>query len=156
MDDAIDNSATADGRAVPTHLWIVGVLALIWNAFGAYDYLMTRMHNTDYLRSMMPGVDPAVALAYVDSMGMVAAIGWGLGVWGALAATLLLLARSRHAVTLYLLSLLGMVMSFGTQFLGPQKPPPGMDNPIIPAVITLVGIGLFLYARAMRQRGVLR
>ena len=156
MDDAIDNGPAATGRAVPTHLWIVGVLALIWNAFGAYDYLMTRLHNTDYLKSMMPGVDPAVALAYVDSIGLVAALGWGLGVWGALAATLLLLARSRHAVALYLLSLVGMAMSFGTQFFGPQKPPPGMDNAIIPVVITLVGIGLFLYARAMRQRGVLR
>ena len=42
----------------PAHLWIVGVLATLWNAFGCYDYLMTRMRNTDYLKSMMPDVDP--------------------------------------------------------------------------------------------------
>lgn len=156
MDEAMDGGVATDRRAVPTHLWIVGVLALIWNAFGAYDYLMTRLHNSAYLKSMMPNVDPSTALAYVDSMGLVAAIGWGLGVWGALAASILLLMRSRHAVLLYLLSLVGMALSFGTQFFGPHTPPPGMDNPIIPIVISVVGIALFLYARAMRQRGVLR
>ena len=26
----------------PAHLWIVGILSLLWNAFGCYDYLMTN------------------------------------------------------------------------------------------------------------------
>lgn len=26
----------------PVHLWIVGVLATVWNLFGCYDYFMTR------------------------------------------------------------------------------------------------------------------
>jgi hypothetical protein len=28
-------------RRVPIHLWIVGILALLWNAYGCYDYVMT-------------------------------------------------------------------------------------------------------------------
>ena len=42
----------------PVHVWIVGIVSLLWNAFGCYDYVMTRMRNTDYLAKMMPKVDP--------------------------------------------------------------------------------------------------
>ncbi len=67
--------------ATPMHLWIVGILATIWNCFGGYDYLMTRMENRDYLKSMMPTVDPQVTLDWVSGMPIWAQIGWGLGVW---------------------------------------------------------------------------
>ena len=47
-------------RATPAHLWVVGVLALLWNLFGAYDYVMSRLRDAAYVRKMMPGIDPAV------------------------------------------------------------------------------------------------
>ena len=56
-------------------------LALLWNCFGCFDYLMTQMRNTDYLASAMPSVDPNAMLAWVDSLPIYAQIGWGLGVW---------------------------------------------------------------------------
>ena len=36
----------------PAHLWIVGALALVFNGYGAFDYTMTRMRNTDYIAKM--------------------------------------------------------------------------------------------------------
>ena len=36
----------------PVHLWIVGAIALLWNAFGCYDYVMTQTNNAEYLASM--------------------------------------------------------------------------------------------------------
>ena len=65
----------------PAHVWIVGILSLLWGCFGAYDYTMTRMRSTEYIKSSMPGVDPNAALAWIDSMPMYAQVGWGLGVW---------------------------------------------------------------------------
>ena len=47
--------ATTAQVRTPVHLWIVGIVALLWNAIGCYDYLMTRMRNTDYFEKMMPG-----------------------------------------------------------------------------------------------------
>lgn len=137
------------------HLWVVGVAALLWNAIGATDYVMTRTRNEHYLNAVMPDLSPQVMLAYVDSMPLPASIGWGFGVWGALIGTLFLLARSRHAVIAYLLSLIGAVVSFAYQFTV-SPPPKGMDDPIMPIVITVIAIGLLLYARWMRSRGVLR
>ena len=140
----------------PAHLWVTGVLALLWNAFGCYDYLMSRMHNVDYLKSMMPTVDPAVAYGYMDSMPLYAAIGWGLGVWGGLLGAILLLVRSRYAVHAFALSLVGMALSFGYQLFVAKNVPAGMDSPIIPAVIFVVGLYLLWYAARMNKAGALR
>jgi hypothetical protein len=144
----------------PVHLWIVGILGLLWNAIGCYDYFMTRTRNTDYFTSMMPNVDPAAALAWVDSFPMFAQFGWGLGVWGGLLGSVLLLMRSKWATIVLGLSMLGAIISLGYQVLAAAPPPPGMmdEGPaaLMPYVIIAIAIGLFLYARAQQQKGVLR
>lgn len=142
----------------PAHLWIVGILATLWNAFGCYDYLMTRMRNTDYLASMMPDVDPNAMLAWVDAFPIWAQFGWGLGVWGGLAGGILLLLRSRWAVWALALSLIGALLGLGYQ-IGSAPPLPGAEGPmftVMPYVIILVALALALYARAQEKRGVLR
>jgi hypothetical protein len=147
----------ARGRA-PVHLWIVGALALIWNGFGCYDNLMTRMRNTEYLAEMMPTVDPNATLAWVDAFPVWAQFGWGLGVSGGLLGGLLLLLRSRWAVLVLGLSLLGAVLGLGYQALAapPLAGLEGMLPKIMPFIIIGVALALFLYARSQRAKGVLR
>ncbi|MGH6728525.1 MAG: hypothetical protein ACREBK_00070 [Sphingomicrobium sp.] len=139
-------------------MWIVGIVSLIWNAFGAYDYSMTRMRNTDYLASMMPGVDPNATLAWVDGFPMYAQIGWGLGVWGGLLGSILLLMRSRYAVWAFALSLLGAVISLGWQIVAapPLAGAEGMMFDAMPFVIIAIAAGLYFYANRQKQAGVLR
>jgi hypothetical protein len=141
----------------PAHLWIVGVLALLWNAFGCYDYFMTRTKGAAYIESMMPGADGAAMMAYINSFPIWASIGWGLGVWGGLAGAILLLMRHRWAVVALGLSALGALLGLGYQLANPAGIA-GMDtgfNAAMPYVIIAVAVGLFLYARAMKARGLL-
>ena len=62
----------------PLQLWIVGALATLWNAFGAFDYVMTP----DPQRSAIsPGfTDPQ--RAYFDSFPIWMEATWAFGVWG--------------------------------------------------------------------------
>lgn len=144
----------------PVHLWVVGVLALLWNAFGAYDYMMTRMRNTDYFAGMMPGVDPNAVLAWIDAFPIYAQVGWGLGVWGGVLGSVLLLMRSRYAVWAFAVSIVGMALSLGYQIL--RAPPmPGADAlgamaDVMPLVIIFVGLVLLAYAYSQAKKGVLR
>ncbi|MDQ3077778.1 MAG: hypothetical protein M3Q83_02930 [Pseudomonadota bacterium] len=149
------DTVTTDWRT-PTLFRIVAVLSLLWNGYGALNYVMTRMRNMDYLAAM--GGDPAQMLAYIDSFPLWAQAGWGLGVWGGVAGAIMLLVRSRVAVAAFGLSLVGMTLSFGYQFLGPPAPPEmsGSAGAIVPIVIIVLGIAQLLYARRMLARGVLR
>ena len=150
-----DMAASGSGARTPWHLWAVGIVALLWNGFGAVDYVMTRTRNEAYLGQMG---DPQVMLDYIDGFPLWASAGWALGIWGAVAGAVLLLLRSRHAVTAFAVSLVGMVLSFGWQYLGP--PPPAMmtEGPtaIMPAVIAVAAVLFLLYARFARRRGLLR
>ena len=150
--------ATTAVARTPVHLWIVGILSLLWSCFGAYDYTMTRMRNTEYIASAMPGVEPNTALAWVDSMPLYAQIGWGLGVWLALLGAVLLLMRNRWAVWSYGLSMVGAILSLGYQIV--LAPPlPGAEGPmytVMPYVIIAVSVFLFWYAWTAEKRGILR
>lgn len=152
MDDAI--CATTQGRSrTPAHLWIVGVLSLLWNAVGATDYTMTEMRNAAYLKMMTPA-----QMAWIDSFPAWAIGAWALGVWGAMVGSLLLLLRSRHAVTAFIVSLVGV---FGTTLYQyviapPAGEPQSSSGLTMSAAIWAIAIALLVYARAMRARGVLR
>ena len=151
MEEAIE-------RRVPVHLWVVGILGTLWNGFGAYDYLMTRMRNTDYFASMMPGVDPNAILAWVDAFPIWAQFGWGLGVWGGLLGCILLVMRSKWAAPVLGASLFGAILGLGYQ-IAIAPPPPGASEGmamLMPWVIIAVALLLFVYARAMQAKGVLR
>ncbi|MGQ2936914.1 MAG: hypothetical protein ACT6RK_22730, partial [Sphingopyxis sp.] len=97
--------------------------------------------------------------AYFASFPVWANIGWALGVWGSLLGSLLLLVRSRHAVTAFLVSLIGLALSSVYQFgmhYGDLMRMFGAFPMIFTAVIWVIAIALFLYARSQAARGVLR
>lgn len=150
--------ATTAQVRTPAHLWIVGALALLWNCFGAYDYVMTRTHNMAYLAKAMPGVDPKAGLAWMEGMPMYAQIGWGLGVWGGLLGAILLLMRSRYALWAFAASMLGIILSIGYQLVA-APPLAGADGTmykVMPYVIIVIGAALLYYTQAMVKRDILR
>lgn len=138
---------------VPAHLWIVGVLATVWNAGGAFDYLMTQTGNEAYLAQFS-----AEERAWFDSFPAWVDAFWALGVWGGLLGSLLLLARRRFAVTAFLASLVGIFVGLGYQLSAAEVPESlatGLTA-LFPYVVVAIGVGLLLYAQAMTARKVLR
>jgi len=148
-------ATTAETRT-PVHLWIVGVLATIWNAFGCYDYFMSETRNEKYLS--MYGSSANDMIAYLNSFPAWAIGAWALGVWGALAGSLLLLARSRHAVLAYALSLLGLLILTIYQY-ALSVAPASMKTGSMTAmecVIWAVALFLLWYAWTAEKKGLLR
>lgn len=143
----------------PWHLWVVGILALLWNAGGAYDYSMTQMRNDEYLAQAAEGagVPLQVMLDYYTTFPAWADAAWALGVWGAVAGSILLLIRNRFAFHAFVVALVGL---FGTTiFTVTSDIPAELDSSftwIFTAVIWVITIVLAYYAKAMTARGVLR
>ena len=148
-----------DGETrTPTHLWIVGGLSTLWNAFGCFDYFMTRTRGAAYIESLMPSIDGDAMMAYINSFPIWAAFGWGLGVWAGLVGSILLLVRHRWAVAVLGLSLIGAVIGIGYQLANPVgivEVSQGV-NGMMSYIIIVIAVALFVYARAMQRKGVLR
>lgn len=137
----------------PVHLWLVGALSAVWNGFGALDYTMTQTRNPGWMAQMTPE-----QVAWLDRAPIVAHASWAFGVWGALLGSLLLLARSRHAVLAFAASLAGLAVNTAYQLTAPM-PSGHMDTSAMlafHAAIWTVAIALLVYALRMRRRGVLR
>jgi hypothetical protein len=141
----------------PAHLWIVGILSLLWNAFGCYDYFMTRTKGAAYVESMMHTDQGAAIMAYINGFPIWVSAAWGFGVWGGLFGSILLLMRSRHAVAAFAVSMIGAIVGLGWQLLNPSGIAEMNEtvNRVMPYVIIVVAVALFLYARAIKAKGLL-
>jgi hypothetical protein len=146
-------ATNVQGRAAPAHLWIVGILALLWNGFGCYDYLMSVTANPAYLAKL-----PADAVAYQQALPAFATAFWALGVWGGLAGALLLLMRSRYAVWAFALSLIGAVCGLGYQMFMTTRPASmtAGAGAVIPWVIIAIAAFQLWYSRSLERKGALR
>lgn len=140
--------------AVPWHLWVVGVLTLLWNGYGAYDFVMSVTQGEAYWRAS--GMTDAM-IAYFNAMPAWMYGPWVAGVWGAVAGSILLLLRSRFAVHAFVLSLLGALgnLIYGLMNPMPDLPPAMAAMTYMPYVIVLVAAFLAWYAWTMQKKGVL-
>lgn len=154
MAAAVDDHAA---EAAPWHLWAVGVVSLLWNAFGAMNYTMSQLRNPSWLEGMTRdmGVSVEEMIAYIDSFPAWSHACWALGVWGALIGSLLLLLRKRHAVWAFGVSLLGLA---GTSYYQATAPRPEWAEQAVGMTLVIWSIATFLliYAVSMKNKGVLR
>ena len=67
MTDETPVPPAAAGPSAPWHLWVVGIVSLLWNAFGAYDFIMTNTQGEAYMRVAMA---PATFEAIYDILGV--------------------------------------------------------------------------------------
>ncbi len=139
----------------PWHLWVVGVVSLMWNAFGGYDFIMTTTKGEEYLRASgmnQPMID------YFMAMPTWMYGPWVLGVWGAVIGSILLLMRNKLAFPAFALSLLGAVGSliYGLMNPMPELPPEMAIMKYMPWGIAVIAALLAWYAMSMKNKGVLR
>jgi hypothetical protein len=148
----MNEAAAVMTTRTPRHLWVVGVIATLWSAMGAYDYVMTETKNEAYTSAFPPEL-----MAWVYDLPAWVVACWAIAVWGGVLGGILLLARKRLAAPVFLASLLGMVattvhtyvLSNGMEVMGDAF------SLVFNAVIFVSTVGFYLYARAMAARGVL-
>ncbi|PZQ22768.1 MAG: hypothetical protein DI569_06845 [Sphingopyxis macrogoltabida] len=147
----------SETRKTPWHLWLVGIAGLLWNLIGVSDYIFAKMKSDWYMQEVGQFTPDQIAWFY--DFPLWANIGWALGVWGSLIGSLLLLARSRHAVTAFAVSIAGLAAMTLYQFVlnGDRFAALfGMGPAYFTAVIWAVVLALFFYARRQAAHGVLR
>ncbi|GAA4052182.1 hypothetical protein [Parerythrobacter jejuensis] len=150
--------ADTDRNTAPWHVWVVGLLALFWNGFGATDYTMTQTENRGWFESM--GFDAGTTdaiLAFMDSAPMWTHAAWALGVWGGVLAAILLMMRNKLAVPVFAVSLLGAFLGLVNYWTADYPPELRQiaDSSMMYIVVLIAAFWLF-YAYRMKTAGVLR
>lgn len=135
----------------PVHLWIVGILSLLWNAVGAFDYTATQLKLESYMSQFTPG-----QLEYFYSFPAWMDAAWAIGVWGSLLGSLALLMRKALAAWLFGLAILGLaVSSVYNFFIANGAEIMGSGAVTFTYVIWAIALFLYFYAAAMAKRRVL-
>ena len=147
-----ESNTNTNATKAPWHLWVVGIVGLLWSAMGAMDYVMTETKNVEYMAAFTPE-----QLDFFYGLPIWIIASWAIAVWGGVVGAIFLLFRKSLAVTLFLVSFIAMVitaihnygLSNGLEVIGDTF------SLVFSAIIFIVALLLYLYARAMKQRGVL-
>jgi hypothetical protein len=134
---------------VPMTFWIIGVIALLWNLMGLsaflYDVTMTpeRLAELPVEMQEIYNNNPF----WVKTAYGVATIGGTLGAIG-------LLMRKGWSVTLFLLSLLGIIIQTSYNFFGTNlREFATTEELILPVMVMIIALFLWYYAKKATSRG---
>lgn len=136
----------------PRYFTIIATILLLWNLMGLAAFAMQYTADLTELAK----TDPTTAQAFAAMptwVWIAYAIAVGAGTLGAIA----LLMKKEAAASLFLLSLIAVIVQFGYTFLGTDLM--AVKGPIVfafPAFIVVMAVLQLLYARNLVGKGVLR
>lgn len=138
----------------PWHLWLVGLIAVLFNAIGVFDFVMSMAQGARYQASV--GMTPD-QIAHYQQMPSWMTVVWAIGVFGAFLASILVLLRRKQAWLVFNLSLAAFIVSLlYTYVLTNGGAVMGQQMAITSAVIAGLLVFFAWYSRLMSLRGVLR
>jgi hypothetical protein len=148
---AADTSGPGAYAKAPIHLWIVGVLALLWTFMGVFDYLATQFRMESYMSAFTEE-----QLDYFYGFPAWAVAGWALAVWIGLAGAVGLLLRRKWAFAAFVISLAGLALSsLYTLVLTNGLEIMGSTATVMTVAIWVISIFLVWYSRQQAKAGVL-
>ena len=145
MNDTIDAPSKA-----PWHLWVVGILTLLFNSVGGFSYTMTRLGRLEQLNM------GEAEIAFFESAPVWSNAFWALGVWGAITGSVLILLRSRFAVHAVIVAIIGLLGSNYWQYVVATDMPESLQSPALTVMIWVSTLFMLFYSTRMVRAGVLK
>jgi hypothetical protein len=131
--------------------WIIGIVALIWNLMGVFAYLQQAYMTEEDLMAM-----PVAEQALYENIPAWVTGAYAIAVFGGALGCILLLLRRKLASSLFLISLVGIVVQMSYNiFMSKATDVYGPGGITMPAMIILIGIFLLWYAKKKTAAGIL-
>ncbi len=141
------NTAIVSSR--PTRFWVIAVAALLWNLLGTVMFVQQVIMTPEALAAL-PEAERAMREAAPGWIN----IAFGVAVFGGVLGAIGLLLKSRWAVLMFGLSLVGLVVQLASVYaLTPAWQATGPAGVAMPIVLVLIAIFLWWYARKAAARG---
>lgn len=133
----------------PWHLWVVGILGVLWNASGALTITMAQL-------GMLPNISAEEA-AYYAGQPLWFELITNIATYGSLFAGIALLCRSRFAFHLYGISLSMIVVSHLSDFaMGTSRVFTNTGTVVVSLLIFVIACLQLFYTWRMTKKGVLK
>jgi len=149
MTEAVADRPMSSRR--PIHLWVVGILSLLWNSMGAFDYTASELGLEFYMKQFTPE-----QIAWFHSFPAWAIAMWAFGGWGAFVGSIGLLLARRWAVWAFAVSLFGLAFNTLYTYVLSGPNPMGKSAGLFTCVIWVIAVALLVYAWRQSKVGVLR
>ncbi|MGB1042265.1 MAG: hypothetical protein ACPGU6_02640 [Tenacibaculum sp.] len=134
----------------PTTLfWVIGIMALIWNAMGVMAYI-SQAYMTDDMKAALPEAERAL---YENVPSWVTAA-FAIAVFGGVLGAILLLMKKKLAKVVFLISLIGIVAQMSYNFfMSKAAEVYGPGGMVMPIMVIIIGVFLLQYAKKSETNG---
>lgn len=142
------SDADAAPPKAPWHLWVVGIVSLLWFAAGAFTLLLAQYGS-------LPGM-AADEIAYYAARPVWKELLTDATLFATVGGSLALLLRSRHAVPLFAVGAVLVIAGNAIELADGTSRIYANTGALVATCIIVASVVFdWFYARAMRARGVL-
>ena len=136
----------------PTWFWVMAILALLWNLMGLLAFIFQLLMSPEVLASL-----PENEQELYRDMPLWATVAFGLAVIAGTLGCIFLILRTRLAMVLFVLSLVGIVLQDAHNFLFSNVLEVyGPGSLIMPVVVLIIALLLIVMSRRADRLGWLR
>ncbi|WP_108424147.1 hypothetical protein [Flagellimonas amoyensis] len=136
----------------PTWFWVVGVIALLWNLMGVFNYLSQAFNK----QLILEGLDEAQRGVF-EGIPAWATAAFAIAVFSGTLGCIGLLLRKKWARPLFIISLLAAIAQFGHWlFINNAVEAFGPSSYAMPIIVILIGIYLIFFSKQGIQKGWLK
>lgn len=138
----------SEKTAVPVWFWVVAIVALIWNLLGAMAYI-DQMSMTPEVLAALPDEQRVL----YETVPAWATGAFAIAVFGGVLGCLLLLLKKKLAITLFIISLLGvLVQMFHSFFMTNSFEVFGPGGLIMPIMVFVIGFLLIWFSKMAKTK----
>lgn len=142
MSEPIDTKPT-------TAFWSISIIALLWNLSGLFAFFSEVFMSQEALAALTEA-----QRALYESTPLWLKVFYGIAVFGGTFGCIALLARKSLAITLFIISLLAIIIQMGySLFLTNAVEVYGAIAAIMPVIVIGIGIFLVWYSKSVKSKG---
>ena len=130
--------------------WIISIIALIWNAMGVMAYIGQAYMTDDMLQAL-----PEAEQAFYANIPAWVTAAFAISVFAGLLGCIGLLVRKKWAVSLFILSFIGVIAQQVYNFFMQDYIELSGARMIMPIVVFVVCVFLIWYSKDQKAKGIL-
>ena len=130
--------------------WIIGILALLWNIMGVVAYL-GQAYMTDEVLNKLPEAD----LEWYNNVPAWVTAAFAIAVFAGFIACIGLLLRKKWAVSLFVLSFIGVLVQQIYNFFIQDFVELTGQRLYMPIIVVIIAGFLMWYSKGLKEKGIL-